>query len=38
MIVPVPKGSMHAVLDLSYIESTFTALENQLKGLIIRQP
>ena len=32
------KGGMHAVFDLSHIESRFTALENQLKGLIIQQP
>ena len=29
---------MHAVSDLSHIESRFTALENQLKGLTIQQP
>jgi len=32
------KGGLHAVSDLNHIESRFTALENQLKGLTIQQP
>ena len=31
------KGGLHAVSDLSHIESRFIALENQLKGLTIQQ-
>ena len=32
------KGGMHTVSDLSHIESTFTVLENQLKGLTLQSP
>ena len=38
MIALGAKGGLHAVSDMSHIESRFTALENQLKGLTIQQP
>jgi len=32
------KGDMHAVFDLSHIDSRFIGLENQLKGSTIQSP